>query len=217
MPVPFGRVVGAATSRSRRQALHRYRTSRPKVSPSTNRAYRDRSAAGRRQGRRPGRPEALRLGSLSRRRMPHIVHCEERSKGAAGGGVTLRYLGSTYPVCPGVPIGSYSAMENLRHLMMGRLGAGLAREAQDHPENVGPFALALGPRDRSTGPRFYLGLLTCYKPANPVGDNCTDDDLFAILPHVCSVSIRPGIAGARFTVDSAERLRRMLVHLLDDA
>jgi hypothetical protein len=61
MPVPFGRVVGATTSRARRQALHRYRTSRPKVSRSANRAYRDRSAAGRRQGRRPGRPEALRL------------------------------------------------------------------------------------------------------------------------------------------------------------
>jgi len=196
MAAPFGRVVGAATSRCRRQALHRYRTSRPKVSRSTNRAYRDRSAAGRRQGRRPGRPEALRLGTLSKRRLPHIVHCEERSKGAAGGGVTLGYLGSTYPVCPGVPIGSYSAMENLRRLMMGRLGVGLAKEAQDHPENVGPFALALGPKDRSTGPRFYLGLLTRCKPANPVGDNCTDDDLFAILLHAYSVSIHPGFRRA---------------------
>ena len=36
------------------------------------------------------------------------AHCEGRSKSTAGGGLTLRHLGPTYPVCPGVSISSYS-------------------------------------------------------------------------------------------------------------
>ena len=107
----------------------------------------ERSVAGPRQGCRLGRPEALRLGSLSKRRLAHIAHCERRSK----------------------------------------------------------------------GPGFYLGLLTHHRPTNPAVDNYTDDDLSPILPHTHSVSVRPGVLKAPFTMDSSERLRRILVHLLNDA
>jgi hypothetical protein len=48
----------------------------------------------------PVGPKLSAFGSPSRRRLPHIVRREERSKGAAGGGVTLRRLGSTCPYAP---------------------------------------------------------------------------------------------------------------------
>jgi hypothetical protein len=64
--------------------------------PATERP--DRSVAGRRQGPRLGRPEALGLGSLSKRWLADIAHCERRSKGLGFQLGLLTHHGPTNPI-----------------------------------------------------------------------------------------------------------------------